>query len=198
MRVCVQSLKPCSHRLDGKCDAATGEYKDCMHELFREQHRDAAEEATKMVEDYIKTRLGLPCQLIGSGTIVRFFGDTNVPTDVGPGSDTLAKYIFDACNAYPDLVRNMVRLESERDEARKALVDAAMAINCAGPVVHRIQILKKAHADHVDELQMTINRLVELTRLLDEHPEGYDGPCECKLCLSYVDCEGLDFDREEG
>jgi hypothetical protein len=24
-----------------------------------------------------------------------------------------------------------------------------------------------------------------LTRLLDEHPEDWDGPCECRTCLSY-------------
>jgi hypothetical protein len=27
--------------------------------------------------------------------------------------------------------------------------------------------------------------LLEMTRLLDEHPEGYEGPCLCKLCCSY-------------
>ncbi len=27
--------------------------------------------------------------------------------------------------------------------------------------------------------------LLKLTELLDEHPEGYDGPCLCKLCMSY-------------
>ncbi len=29
------------------------------------------------------------------------------------------------------------------------------------------------------------NMLIEMTRKLDEHPEGYDGPCLCKLCMSY-------------
>jgi hypothetical protein len=27
--------------------------------------------------------------------------------------------------------------------------------------------------------------LLEMTRLLDEHPEGYEGPCLCNLCRSY-------------
>lgn len=27
--------------------------------------------------------------------------------------------------------------------------------------------------------------LLEMTTLLDEHPEGYEGPCLCKLCCSY-------------
>jgi len=43
--------------------------------------------------------------------------------------------------------------------------------------------------------EKTVETMLAMTRLLDEHPEEYDGPCECKLCLSYADCEGLDFDR---
>lgn len=40
------------------------------------------------------------------------------------------------------------------------------------------------------------DELLEMTRKLDEHPEGYDGPCLCKLCMSYSDtgiiiCGGL-------
>jgi hypothetical protein len=27
--------------------------------------------------------------------------------------------------------------------------------------------------------------LLEITRVLDEHPDDYDGPCECRTCLSY-------------
>lgn len=26
--------------------------------------------------------------------------------------------------------------------------------------------------------------LLEMTNMLDEHPEGYEGPCLCKLCCS--------------
>lgn len=31
------------------------------------------------------------------------------------------------------------------------------------------------------------DKTLSLTRLLDEHPEEWDGPCECQLCLSYGD-----------
>jgi hypothetical protein len=27
--------------------------------------------------------------------------------------------------------------------------------------------------------------LLQMTNTLDEHPEGYEGPCLCKLCCSY-------------
>ena len=30
-------------------------------------------------------------------------------------------------------------------------------------------------------------KTLSLTRLLDEHPEKWNGPCECRLCLSYGD-----------
>ena len=28
--------------------------------------------------------------------------------------------------------------------------------------------------------------LLGMTRMLDEHPEGYEGPCECETCQSYM------------
>lgn len=29
--------------------------------------------------------------------------------------------------------------------------------------------------------------LLKMTNMLDEHPEGYNGPCMCKVCCSYGD-----------
>lgn len=31
------------------------------------------------------------------------------------------------------------------------------------------------------------DELLKMTEKLDEHPEGYDGPCFCKLCMSYAE-----------
>jgi hypothetical protein len=28
--------------------------------------------------------------------------------------------------------------------------------------------------------------LLEITGILDEHPEGYEGPCLCEVCRSYA------------
>ncbi len=28
---------------------------------------------------------------------------------------------------------------------------------------------------------------LEETRDVEEHPDGYDGPCLCRLCMSYAD-----------
>lgn len=36
--------------------------------------------------------------------------------------------------------------------------------------------------------QLTEEQAVRATRNLDEHPEGYDGPCACQTCMSYADC----------
>lgn len=35
--------------------------------------------------------------------------------------------------------------------------------------------LKKEHSE-----------LLELTTLIEKHPEDYEGPCLCKLCMSYA------------
>jgi hypothetical protein len=32
-----------------------------------------------------------------------------------------------------------------------------------------------------------VNELIQQTRGQDEHPEWYDSPCICNLCLSYGD-----------
>lgn len=29
--------------------------------------------------------------------------------------------------------------------------------------------------------------LVGMTRCIEDHPEDYEGPCECKTCMSYAD-----------
>lgn len=38
---------------------------------------------------------------------------------------------------------------------------------------------------NIEQLEAENKQLLELSENLDEHPEGYDGPCLCKLCKSY-------------
>ena len=45
---------------------------------------------------------------------------------------------------------------------------------------HRIVALRESAA-----LEESI--LVGMTRCLEDHPEDYEGPCECKTCMSYAD-----------
>jgi len=40
-----------------------------------------------------------------------------------------------------------------------------------------LQALMEAHGDHI----------LQLTEALEEHPDGYDGPCQCETCRSYGD-----------
>ena len=36
--------------------------------------------------------------------------------------------------------------------------------------------------------------LVEKTRQVEEHPDDYEGPCECRMCISYANDEhGMDY-----
>lgn len=39
--------------------------------------------------------------------------------------------------------------------------------------------------DEKEQLKKENTGLLKLTELLDEHPEAYEGPCLCKLCISY-------------
>jgi chromosome segregation ATPase len=39
-------------------------------------------------------------------------------------------------------------------------------------------------------LKAQIGQLLNLSRNIDEHPEDYDGPCECRLCLTYAAGDG--------
>lgn len=38
--------------------------------------------------------------------------------------------------------------------------------------------------------QAITDELIQLTRLLDEHPEDWNGPCECPTCMSYAAEDG--------
>ena len=44
-------------------------------------------------------------------------------------------------------------IQRQLAEARQALSEAAQEINCAGPVAHRIRILKQEHATQIEEAQ---------------------------------------------
>lgn len=51
-----------------------------------------------------------------------------------------------------------------------------------------LQRLAELEAEN-DRLKRDVDGLVELTMELEEHPDGYDGPCMCKLCQSYLDVD---------
>lgn len=40
-------------------------------------------------------------------------------------------------------------------------------------------------SQRIKELEADNRDLLELSENLDEHPEGYEGPCLCMLCKSY-------------
>ena len=39
--------------------------------------------------------------------------------------------------------------------------------------------------ERIKELEVENKQLLELSENLNEHPEGYNGPCLCQLCKSY-------------
>jgi hypothetical protein len=44
--------------------------------------------------------------------------------------------------------------------------------------------------ENADIVTAERDALLAMTRSLDEHPEGYEGPCECKTCMSYATDDG--------
>jgi len=38
-----------------------------------------------------------------------------------------------------------------------------------------------------DSLEAQVKELLDMTEMLDEHPEDYEGQCLCKLCKSYME-----------
>lgn len=44
---------------------------------------------------------------------------------------------------------------------------------------------KRQLQQRITELGIANKQLLELSENLNEHPEGYEGPCLCKLCKSY-------------
>ena len=56
--------------------------------------------------------------------------------------------------------------EAERDEARRLLAEAAREINCAGPVAHRIRVLKRESIDLRDKIKSERDALAEENRKL--------------------------------
>ena len=73
-------------------------------------------------------------------------------------------------NARKNINQALIGLEQEEesDAARELGIQACDTLEAA----------KK-------ELEVENKQLLELSENLNEHPEGYNGPCLCQLCKSY-------------
>jgi hypothetical protein len=100
---------------------------------------------------------------------------------------------------------DLQRVTRERDELRATLDPVrdwydgdGERTDVAAMLRDAIEDLQRDRKDalKLDQVKRERDALLAMTRNLDVHPEGYDGPCECRLCCSYADCEGLDFDRD--
>ena len=60
-------------------------------------------------------------------------------------------------------------------------------LNCIYfPFWRSINAVRRAWSAAFDDgvVLVTVEELIDLTTPLEEHPEGYDGPCNCALCRS--------------
>ena len=118
----------------------------------------------------------------------------------------LHKRIVDCGQIERNLRQRIKEMEEDVDARRRAMAqEIADTLRQRGhwvPADPNSSDLILAVGRAFDKVEATANELasqrtalLEMTRLLDEHPEEYEGECWCRLCLSYVDCEGLDFGR---
>ena len=62
------------------------------------------------------------------------------------------------------LKAHITALEGERDAAQTELSKAARLINCAGPLDHRVQVLKEDYSRQLTALQVERDELVQRLR----------------------------------
>jgi FtsZ-binding cell division protein ZapB len=83
----------------------------------------------------------------------------------------LYKKVKQAC----DLIE---KLEGEKDNLKYEVNQWVLEVK-------QLQSDLAAAKSKIAELQKTNDDFLKMTSSLDEHPEGYEGPCLCRLCMSY-------------
>lgn len=74
-----------------------------------------------------------------------------------------------------EAARERIRaLEEENTRLRKQVSDAAAEIPCAGPLVHRIQVLRREHQDRVRHFQEVLFDVADLARQIDARARSLD------------------------
>lgn len=53
------------------------------------------------------------------------------------------------------------------------------------------RVIGAVHGPEILDYANLAQHLEDLTSRLDEHPEDYDGPCWCRLCMSYGAEDGI-------
>lgn len=52
---------------------------------------------------------------------------------------------------------------------------------------HRSELARNGVSGMAEQVARDEAELLAITECLDEHPEDFDGPCACGVCLSYAD-----------
>lgn len=58
-------------------------------------------------------------------------------------------------------------------------------LNLRASIIARRHTLGETDAAMAEQARRDEQQLLADTEALDEHPDGYDGPCCCKTCMSY-------------
>ena len=118
------------------------------------------------------------------------------------------KAYADSCeNEYPELAKDLrekyltEKTANDRDCENQIIEKASAMLNDICVDVKNFKMSIPVHDTDSDEvigkalmyakeLEVYFDNFLKMTRSLDEHPEDYDGPCECETCQSYMvqDC----------
>lgn len=91
--------------------------------------------------------------------------DIENPLDLAKQLSEVTKQRDDAIKLCSDLIAENAGLKNSRDELRDELTKMKTFMS---------------------KLNLPEKDFMKWTETLDEHPEEYDGPCNCYLCLSYA------------
>lgn len=106
------------------------------------------------------------------------------------------KELNDECAAFEYLLDEAKEGAQQLEAENKAIIRRAEAAESDWQLAEaENKELRQADKTHLSakwglekrysELEAENEGLLKLTELLDEHPDDYDGPCYCKMCMSY-------------
>jgi hypothetical protein len=73
------------------------------------------------------------------------------------------------------------------DEGRTLELSSRLSMPTIAARYSRELVLRDDHDAQMTAKDVQIAQLLHLSAAFNSHPEGYDGPCMCKVCMSYAE-----------
>ena len=103
------------------------------------------------------------------------------------GADTPSREWCNLSNWVTKEIREALALLRAREEEHAKLFRELNRLSDESLEAKAQTLELAALRERVGHLTANERAFLDMTRRLQEHPEGYDGPCECETCQSYGD-----------